>query len=97
MEDNTQVLGKITICFYYCYINLLIQGMGMAFIRGRMEGNMRDSIIMIKKMDLESMCGPMAVVMKASGITGNSMELENLYKMVYKKQDFGNMVRDLNG
>ena len=71
--------------------------MGMAFIRGRMEGNMRDSIIMIKKMDLESMCGPMAVVMKASGSTGNSMELENLYKIVYKKQDFGNLVRDLNG
>ena len=62
----------------------------MVFIHGQMAANMMENIIMIKKMALESIPGQMAAVMKAIGRMENSMEQENLLKMVNPKQVFGN-------
>lgn len=69
------------------------------FMSGMMEGNMKDNIRMTKNMDLESMDGQTADVMKVIGTKANSMaqELIQLQRIIKSSKVFGKMVREQNG
>ena len=48
-------------------------------------------------MALGFICGPMVDATKAIGRMGNSKELENLFKVMNRKLEFGKMEKELNG
>ncbi len=52
----------------------------MGFSHGLMGGNMKDSILMIRKKDKEHFIGLMAVNMRESGRTVNRMESEHIHQ-----------------
>ena len=68
------------------------------FILGKMEENMKDSIIWIRNKDSEYFLGLMAKSILVSGRMVSNMEGENLLvKEVMKRQDFGKMEKELDG
>ena len=68
------------------------------FTLGKMEENMKDSIIWIRNKDLEYFLGLMAKSISVSGRMVSNMEGENLLvKEVMKRQDFGKMEKELDG
>ena len=69
----------------------------MAYILGRMEGDMKVITRMIKKRDLEYIFGKMEGNMKVNGLMGNSMVKVNIMKWGNVRQDYGMKVRELNG
>ena len=86
MEDNILEIGLIIWC------------MEEEYILGMMGENMKDSIIWIKNKDLEYFHGLMAKNILVSGRMASNMEGENLLvREVMKKQDFGKMVKELDG
>ena len=72
--------------------------MAEEYILGKMEENMKDSIIWIKNKDLEYFPGLMAKNILVSGRMVSNTEGENLLvREDMKRQDFGKMVKELDG
>ena len=71
--------------------------MDMEFILGRMEGNMKALMKMIRNMVLAFIHGRMKGSMKAIGRMENSMEVDSLRNRIRKKKVYGIKGKDLNG
>lgn len=86
MEGNTLVIGSIIWC------------MAEECTLGKMEENMKDSIIWIRNKDLEYFLGLTVKNILVSGRMVSNTEGENLLvREVMKRQDFGKMVKELDG
>ena len=66
-------------------------------ILGRMEGNMKALMKMIRSMDLEFIYGQMVASMKGTGKMENSMEMASLFKGKKEGREYGKKEKELNG
>jgi hypothetical protein len=83
MVDNLMEIGKPITC------------MEKEFILGKMEGDMKENIIMTRNMDLVFILGPMGENMKVIGETVNNMEKVVIYYLLVNLElDIGKRVRD---
>ena len=71
--------------------------MDREFILGRMEGNMKALMKMIKRRDLEFIRGRMAGNTRAFGRRESNMEVGSLFKETKGGKEFGRRERESNG
>lgn len=64
-------------------------------MNGKMEENMKDSINLIKNMDLENILGQMEEDITGNGLTVNDMDKVRLsMSMVHKNKVCGKMIKE---
>lgn len=69
----------------------------MVYIHGEMVEDMKATIKMIKRKDLEFTYGKMVGNMRVNGLMVNNMVKENIMRWENVNQEFGMKVKELNG